>query len=237
MNSQLIKLDLDRVLFFDIETVSKYPTIEEGTMEYDLFRYNTRDRVTDTFHDNEDLINLYKQKAALKPYFNKIVCITISTIFNGELIMKSFTGEESDIVRNFYKSAKKYDYLCGYNISSFDLPMIRFAALKNDPKILLSIKQDFNDSGKKPWELKNIIDLMDAIKGTYFHPLSLEEVCYMLGMGSPKTEDLRGSKVSEYYHEIGLDDIILYCEKDVLAVVNILKLLRGEDIFNTYKVL
>lgn len=237
MNAQIIKLDLDKVLFFDAEMVSRNEELILDSMEYKLYSKKTRDRATDTPLSHEDLLHDYKEKAALKPAFNKIICISVGTILNGELVIKSFKGDEQDIVKNFYRIVKKYDYVCGYNVLGFDLPMIRIAALKTDPTILKGTKQDFNDSGKKPWELKQIVDLMDVVKGTYFYPMSMEEVCYLLEIPSSKDGGIDGSMVSKAYYDGKLDEIVSYCERDVVACVNILMALRGDKIFTKHKLL
>jgi predicted PolB exonuclease-like 3'-5' exonuclease len=255
MNTSIKKLDLTRTLFFDAEFVRRNETLQKDSDEYFLYRDKTKNKDTETCLSDEELFVHYKKNAALKPAYNRLVCISIGTISpseGGDVILKSFTGDEEHIVKEFYKvmnpfviqtqdggsTGFKFDYLCGFNILGFDLPMIRYAAIKNNPDMLFASKGlpvDFNDSGKKPWELKTIIDLMDHFKGTYFYNVSLKEACYMLGVPSPKT-DIDGSMVSEIYYteENGLSLIEEYCKRDVLATINIVKVLRGEPIVEQY---
>jgi hypothetical protein len=52
----------------------------------------------------------------------------------------------------------------------------------------------------------------------------------VLGIPSPK-DDIDGSEVAKvYYSEKNIDRIITYCEKDVVAVAQIILRLRGEDL-------
>ena len=255
MNSTIKKLDLTMTLFFDAEFARRSETLQKDSEEFYLYQSKNKDKDTELSLPDDELIEHYKKNAGLKPAYNRLICLSIGTISpsTGEVILKSFTGEEESIVREFYKvlnpfiiktedggtTGFKFDYICGYNILGFDLPMIRYAALKNDPNIITGAKglpNEFNDSGKKPWEMKVIIDLMDQFKGTYFYNMSLKEVCYMLQIPSPKEGGIDGSMVSDVYYgtEGGLDIIEKYCKRDVLAVINIIKALRGEQIVEEY---
>ena len=59
---------------------------------------------------------------------------------------------------------------------------------------------------------------------------SLKLLTKVLGIPSPKG-DIDGSQVGEvYYVEKNIDRIITYCEKDVIAVAQILLRMRREDL-------
>jgi 3'-5' exonuclease len=236
LNNKIKQLNINDILFFDCEMVRRNKELVIGSEEHFLFREKERDRTTDEYLDDEILIDLYQRKAALKPAFNKIVCISIGAMKDDVLNIKSFYGDdEKKLVEDFYKVVKPpktpYTSVCGWNIKGFDLPMTRFASLRHGVN---PVNHSFNDSGKKPWELPGVVDLMEDIKGTYFTPFSLNEVCYMLDIPSPKSDLISGSMVSDIYYEGGIEEIQKYCKRDVLAVVNVFKKLRGEELFEDF---
>ena len=91
------------------------------------------------------------------------------------------------------------------------------------PKIL-------NLFGRKPWEVQHL-DTMELWKfGDYKHYTSIKLLTEILGIPSPK-DDIDGSMVRHtYYNEQAIEKIKIYCEKDVVAVVQILLRLNNEPI-------
>ncbi len=79
-----------------------------------------------------------------------------------------------------------------------------------------------DNSGKKPWEIK-LLDTMDLWKfGDYKNYTSLELLTSVLGIDTPK-DDIDGSMVAGiFYGEDDIERIVRYCEKDVLAVAQVL---------------
>jgi hypothetical protein len=66
--------------------------------------------------------------------------------------------------------------------------------------------------------------------GDYKHFTSLKLLTKVLGIPSPK-DDIDGSEVAHvFYVENDIDRIIIYCEKDVIAVAQIFLRLRREDL-------
>ena len=58
----------------------------------------------------------------------------------------------------------------------------------------------------------------------------------ILGIPSPK-DDIDGSQVRDvFYNEKDIDRIIKYCEKDVLAIVQVLKKLRQEPLLEEHQI-
>jgi hypothetical protein len=79
-----------------------------------------------------------------------------------------------------------------------------------------------NNAGKKPWEVK-LLDTLDLWKfGDYKSYTSLNLLTAILNIPSPK-DDIDGSMVARvYYDEHDIRRIVRYCEKDVLAVAQVL---------------
>jgi predicted PolB exonuclease-like 3'-5' exonuclease len=86
--------------------------------------------------------------------------------------------------------------------------------------------------GKKPWEIQHL-DTLELWKfGDYKHYTSLKLMTNVLGIPSPK-DDIDGSEIFQvFYEEKDLQRIIDYCQKDTLAVAQILLRLRNEPLLS-----
>ena len=84
------------------------------------------------------------------------------------------------------------------------------------------IPEILDNAGKKPWDVK-LLDTMDLWKfGDYKNYTSLDLLTSILGIPTPK-DDIDGSMVADiYYIEKDLERIVRYCEKDVLAIAQVL---------------
>ena len=79
-------------------------------------------------------------------------------------------------------------------------------------------------------EQQNVPDYGELTFGDYKTYTSLKLLTNVLGIPSPK-DDIDGSEVSRvYYEENDIDRIIIYCEKDTLAVANLLLRYKGDEI-------
>lgn len=229
MNINLKKIDIEKVLFFDIETVRKNEKLEPGTREFDLYRKKIRNRETDELPTEEETILDYQKRGALRIGFTRIATIGVGFVKGNKSYVKHLIGTEEEIISQFFAISNQFEYLCGYNILGYDLPVIYTSAIKYFDYTSM-IKDSFNTSGKKPWELKNIIDLMDVFKGTHYTNLSLDEVLYHFGLESSK-DDIDGSQVSQVYYSEGIDRILTYVKNDVFADINVFRKMRFEEPF------
>ena len=116
--------------------------------------------------------------------------------------------------------------LCGHNAKEFDFPYIARRMIIHG----LKVPAKLNLMGKKPWEVPHL-DTMEMWKfGDYKHYTSLKLLTHILQIPSPK-DDISGADVAQvYYRDNDIDRIARYCEKDVVAVAQILLRLRGEKI-------
>lgn len=232
--------DINKLLFLDIETVgiesdldflySEFPHLHRmwGETGYDYCKRR---------YPNEDLgtNEMFIKKAALLPEFGKIVCVSVGFILpNGETKLDSFTGKEKDILENVCKLFDRVDKLgfriCGHNIKNFDLPYIGKKMLIHGLK-LPKILPTYND---KPWETK-VVDTKEVWGfNSYIGLSSLDLICASLGVESPKSGELKGENMHKYYYDwseekeksLGIkrdDNIKEYCEKDVVATINLVK--------------
>ena len=87
-----------------------------------------------------------------------------------------------------------------------------------------------NIAGKKPWEI-NHLDTMELWKfGDYKSFTSLPLLCHVFGIPTPK-DDISGADVARvYWEENDVKRIAKYCEKDVVALIQLLLRMRGENL-------
>ncbi|HKL91367.1 MAG TPA: 3'-5' exonuclease, partial [Allomuricauda sp.] len=211
----LYKLNLEHILFLDIETVPQHQEFSEldGTAQL-LWEQKTQYQRKDEFTPEE-----FYDRAGIWAEFGKIVCISVGYFAHkGEhrnFRVTSFHGDETQILKQFKQLLQDHfsqvkHLLCAHNGKEFDFPYIARRMVING--INLPYKLDL--FGKKPWEVPHL-DTMELWKfGDYKHYSSLKLLSYVLGIPSPK-EDMDGSMVKDvFYKENDIDRIVTYCELD-----------------------
>jgi len=227
----LDKIQLENVLFLDIETVPEFETFSDlDETKKELFDLKTKYQRKEDFTAEE-----FYDRAGIWAEFGKIICISVGFFtFKSDVRhfrVTSFFGEEEKILKDFSNLINNHfgqsqHVLCGHNAKEFDFPFIaRRMIIKG-----IQIPQKLNLFGKKPWEVPHL-DTLELWKfGDYKHYTSLKLLTNVLGIPSPK-DDIDGSEVAHvFYVEKDIDRIITYCEKDVIAVAQILLRLRREDL-------
>lgn len=233
----LDKIKLENILFLDIETVPEVENFTElSTIKQELFTAKTEYRRKDEISAED-----FYESAGIWAEFGRIICISVGYFVdldkNRSFRVKSYSGEEVSILNDFKNLLENHfnkpnHLLCGHNSKEFDFPYIARRMIING----LSLPDKLNLFGKKPWEVAHL-DTMDLWKfGDYKHYTSLNLLTHILGIPSPK-QDIDGSQVaSVYYKEKNLDKIVKYCERDTIAVAqlllrfNNLKLLKDNEI-------
>jgi uncharacterized protein YprB with RNaseH-like and TPR domain len=220
-------IDLNKVIFLDIETVPVFYKFDELS-----------DRGKELWEKKAKFINPSPEeayeKAGIYAEFAKVACISIGmlTTKGGEpsIKLKSFGGENEKVVlQEFCDLLSKFDQtylLCAHNGKEFDFPFLSRRMLINGMKLpnLLNI------AGKKPWEIAHL-DTMELWKfGDYKHYTSLELLTYIFDIPTPK-DDIDGSQVARVFYEEGdIDRIITYCEKDVIATIQLMLRYQGKNL-------
>lgn len=225
------KINLENVLFLDIETVPEQENFtlldEETKLLYDLkTQYQRKDgQSPDEFYE----------RAGIWAEFGKIICLSVGYFtFRGDIRhfrVTSFHGDEIKILKDFNNLLTNHfnqpqHILCGHNAKEFDFPFMARRMIINN----IAIPPKLNLFGKKPWEVPHL-DTMELWKfGDFKSYTSLRLLTKILGIPSPKG-DIDGSQVGHvYYVEKDIDRIVTYCEKDVIAVAQILLRMRREDL-------
>jgi 3'-5' exonuclease len=227
------KVALENILFLDIETVPETASFEALDAEKQLLfeqktQYQRKDEISaEAFYD----------RAAIWAEFGKIVCVSVGyfTFKNGNRSFRvtSFFGDEIKILKDFSNLLNSffnepYHIMCGHNAKEFDFPYIARRMIINGIKIPAKL----NLFGKKPWEVPHL-DTLELWKfGDYKHFTSLKLLTNVLGIPSPKG-DIDGSQVGQvYYQEKDIDRIIIYCEKDVIAVAQVFLKFQGAPLLD-----
>ncbi len=232
------RLHLENILFLDIETVPLHENFNDldETQQYlwaDKTRYLRKDDFTP-----ED----YYERAGIWAEFGKIVCISVGyfkmTGDGRQFRTTSFFGGEKELLQEFKNLLELHfnhrnHLLCAHNGKEFDFPYIARRMIING----ITLPPKLNLFGKKPWEIPHI-DTLDLWKfGDYKHYTSLKLLTNILGIPSPK-DDIDGSQVRDvFYVEKDIDRIVVYCEKDTVAVAQILLRLRNEELLEEHEVI
>lgn len=220
----LCNIKADDIIFLDIETVPQ----REDYSNLDPAMQMLWDKKSKFFrNDDQSGADVY-QRAGIYAEFGKIICISAGIIKDKNpfsLRLKSFFGDdEKSLLSGFSSMLEKFTrnrtdaLLCGHNAKEFDYPYIARRMIING----LPIPEILNNAGKKPWEIR-LLDTMELWKfGDYKNFTSLELLTNILGIPTPK-DDIDGSMVSKIYREEnGIERIVRYCEKDVIAVAQVL---------------
>ena len=225
------KINLNNILFLDIETVPEAANYNELDADMQgLYEQKTQYQRKDEFTAAE-----FYDRAGIWAEFGKIICISVGYfVIKGDVRnfrVTSFFGEEPKLLKDFnnlltnHFSGPQY-VLCGHNAKEFDIPFLARRMIINQ----IQIPDKLNLFGKKPWEIPHL-DTLELWKfGDYKHYTSLKLMCKVLGIPSPKG-DIDGSQVGHvYYVDKDIDRIVTYCEKDTIAVAQIFLRLRREDL-------
>ena len=225
------RIDLSDILFLDVECVSEQANFEELSEDFKtLWRIKGRQqlRVPEEDFTEEMAVESYADKAGIFAEFGKIVCISVGIIHRDKddqrlrLRLKSYADRDekklledfSALIKQFYNNRN----LCGHNIKEFDIPYICRRMVVNQ----LELPPALDLYGKKPWETKHLLDTLELWKfGDRKNYTSLKLLAAVLGFPSPK-DDIDGSEVGRvFWEEDNLERIAFYCEKDVLATVQL----------------
>jgi DNA polymerase elongation subunit (family B) len=234
----LTRLDLNKILFLDIETVPLYATFDEvPEMEKKFFAEKTAYQRKETIPVDD-----FYEKAGIWAEFGKIVCISVGyfTPRNSprEFRLKSFIGDEKQLLTEFKNLVETHfnttrHRLCGHNAKEFDFPFLARRMMIH--QIALPTTLELFD--KKPWEVPHLDTLHLWRFGDYKHYTSLKLMAYVLGIESPK-DDIDGSQVAAvFYKENNLNRIVSYCEKDVVTVAQIFLKLLNKPLLSTEEII
>jgi predicted PolB exonuclease-like 3'-5' exonuclease len=184
-----------KIFYFDIETVPTDKALQENGLLDAQIKL-----------DEPELI----KKLSLSAVTAKIICLcyTIEPSVSGTI--EVLQGEETDIIKGFWKIVPDCNLFVGHNILDFDMRFIYQRSVIHNIKPSRDIP--FTRFRNAP-----IYDTMQEWSKWGREHASLDSLSKALGIPSPK-ENLDGSKVYPYYRAGKLPEIIEYCKRDVESV-------------------
>ncbi len=127
-------------------------------------------------------------------------------------------SSEAELIAGFFNHLKKYPAtLVTYNGRTFDLPVLRYRAMRHDISIpwLYKTGDKWNNYLQR-YSANYHCDLLDVLSDYGASArVKLDEVCSLLNV--PGKLDAKGSDVAELYDQGMIKEIRDYCETDVLS--------------------
>lgn len=228
----LNSVKLDKILFLDIETAPQTylpQHLDDETRKLFGSKVNVSPDEIGNFEE------AYFRRAGILAEFGKIICISVGfineTSTGKQIRLKSFYHDDEETLLLQFKRLldehynTPYHLLCGHNAKEFDFPYICRRMLIHG----IQLPNILNMAGKKPWEI-NHLDTMELWKfGDYKAYTSLALLCHVFRIPTPK-DDISGADVARvYYEDKDLERIKVYCEKDVVALIQLFLKMQGES--------
>jgi 3'-5' exonuclease len=230
-------------LVFDIETIGEdYDSFDAATQE-NLTRWIKRESGSDEDKYGSMLLDL-KEELGFSPLTGEIVAVGMydtekkeGAVYyradnaeekkDGDFLFK--TGDEAEIIRHFWDTARNFNEFVSFNGRSFDVPFlaVRAAVHGIKPSVNLMGNRFLNENA-----YTKHIDLLDQLSfyGAVRRKGSLHMYCRAFGIASPKAEGVTGDDVAGLYKKKKYFDIARYNSRDLLATAELFgrwnKLLR-----------
>jgi predicted PolB exonuclease-like 3'-5' exonuclease len=209
---------------FDIETLGlPLDTFDEAQQEY-LFRSA----------DTEEKRLEETQKLALYALTGQIIAIAMlnpdtmsgkvfyqSTAheqsFSDDRKIEYISGDEKNLLRNFWENVQRYDQIVTFNGRTFDCPFVMIrSAIAGVPPTRHLVPYRY-DSSKH-------CDLLDQL--TFYgatRRFNLDFYCKSFGIKSPKSEGITGLDLGPLFQAGKFRQIADYCMGDVIATAELFK--------------
>ncbi len=218
-------------IVYDIETVS-LPWLDLDPM--------LRQKLVRWSEDPEDF-QRRKKGGALSPYTGKVIALAMVNPATGrggvwyeregnpdrtlsEDGLFEFVGcDERTLLAEFWKKIANYGRFITFNGRSFDGPFLTVRSA------IHGISPSKNLVGKR-YEVLAAIDLLEILtfQGAVdrLQSPSLHAACTAFGIPSPKTEEVHGYTVDDFYRQGRLREIAEYCRRDVEATAELYRRLE-----------
>ncbi|MFZ0453066.1 MAG: ribonuclease H-like domain-containing protein [Ignavibacteriaceae bacterium] len=222
-----------RRIVFDIETCSfPFESLSESQQEY-LLRYAEKEADEETKVQKKDDAIRY---LSLYPFTAKVVAIGIYDIlkeksyvyYENETAEEEWFNEEKNIhykglseiemLRSFWRIIEVTDQVITFNGRNFDAPFLMIRSAINKIKPSKNIVAKRFDSAVH-------IDLLEQF--TYYsltRKFNLDFYCHAFGIKSPKSKDISGIEVKNFYEAGKIKEIAVYCGEDIYATYQLYKI-------------
>jgi DNA polymerase elongation subunit (family B) len=237
------------MLFVDIETVPQYKQFSDmDSRGQELFKKKFKKQLEDTYYfqileagdipidtkksDTDFIIEkVYQDNAALHAEWGRIACVTVGFTYNKDdksqfRVKTIINRDESVILKSLIEMLLRDGVLCGHNIKAFDIPFLyrRFQINR------VRVPSPINMEGKKPWDVAHMDTMELWACGEFNKRVSLDLLCYILDIDSPKQE-MDGSHVKDLWYSGEIinhfNKISAYCEGDVIAQARVYHKLKN----------
>ena len=192
------------MIAFDIETIPSQMALES--------------RQWKEYRDKKTMGN---QDAALHPAFCQVVAICAVSNVTG-LEFSHCGPNETTLLGSFMDFCAQESTLAGHNILGFDIPVLFNRMIANRIKVPAL----FNLIGRKPWEVSHV-DTVQMLKNGQGPYLSLDSICFMLGVQSPKEGSVNALGVWDAFNRGDYAQIKDYCMADVMQWIECYKIIKG----------
>jgi 3'-5' exonuclease len=206
-------MDKLKTLFFDIETLPAPQETHEILKEIHKKKLAKGSKYVSTFEQ-------FIESTGLDGSYGRIACISFA--FDDDM-PQTLSGDEVQILKDFWEIAKKAKLFVGFNILDFDLKFIyqRSVILKVKPSVNLPIERCKSDP---------IFDVMwEWVRWNQFSRISLDTLSKVLGIPSSKDGSVTGKSVSKAFEEGRIKEICEYCERDIDVTRKIYKRMIFEE--------
>lgn len=222
-----------RKIVFDIETCGfPFESLAESQQEY-LLRYAEK--------ESDEELKIQKKDDAIRylslyPFTAKVITIGIYDVlkeksyvyyenekdeedwFNEEKNIHYKGLSEKEMLKSFWKIIEVTDQVITFNGRNFDAPFLMIRSAIN------KIKPSRNLIGKR-FDSKIHIDLLEQF--TYYgltRKFNLDFYCHAFGIKSPKSKEISGMEVKNYYEAGKVKEIAVYCGYDIYATYQLYKI-------------
>ena len=140
-------------------------------------------------------------------------------------------ANESELLKSFWQMIESYESMITFNGRGFDCPFITQRSL------ILGIRMTKGLSGNR-YNVRQHLDLCDYL--THFgasRRYSLDLWMRALGMASPKSQGIDGSKVKEAIDAGKLIDVTNYCMRDTVATAELASKVASTYPLDDYSIL
>ena len=203
-------------LFLDIETL---PAPEDQVDLIKGFWQDSRKKNKTTEQAGVNDFDTFFRNTSFQGEFGRIFCIGYAI---DDQKTASFSGDEAEILRQFWDLAKGADLFIGHNVFDFDLKFIYKRS------IILGVKPS-RELNFARYRHDPIFDTMFEWEKWSGRGVGLHRLSLALGLASPKEEGIDGSKVYDHFLAGKGDDIIKYCMRDVEATRAVYKKMTFEE--------
>lgn len=220
----MLKLTHNNLLYMNIYTCGEYINLTH-CKNSNINKYNNFvDKCIRKLGTDIDINYEYEyiRKSSLYSEHSKIICVTIGLYKEEKYIIKTYKGEEIDILQNI---KKVFDYFnnsiniigtCGYNIKNFYIPYLSRKFITYD----MGIPQMIKTYNTKPWE-QNIIDILEIWKFNSYTFYTLNEICTELNIEYNNIINIENLHELYYDNIKNIDKIVEQCELDIHLIMDI----------------